>query len=342
MDRAHARHARRRRSLTDAEFTWAKPTPSRTRSGSRTSTATTSRGTGSRLGSLRCAGDCRRRNAALDADRRSAYRDRGISTRGSRRRTPHRTADPGRRDADGDCRCVHRGREPRYPAHLLDGRHRPCDRDADLRDRVRPISWRATGADSPGPRPIIVDQTGGPARLSKGDAPMVRQTRAGDGGGCSDGRASGRTRPFASVASLAAVGLALGIAAPAGAQPAAGGAFLDAQAASGRTAYGGSCAACHGTTLRGGVHGPDLTGPSFLSNWGSQTAAALYEYVRAEMPPGLGGFAPERNLPEHRRLPAAGERPCGGTAGAHRRRRGHRRRARRRSGKGCPRHGGCV
>ena len=121
---------------------------------------------------------------------------------------------------------------------------------------------------------------------------MPRQTRAGHGGGCSDGRASRRTRPLASVASLAAVGLALGIAAPAGAQPAEGGAFLDAQAASGRTAYGRSCASCHGTTLRGAVHGPDLTGPSFLSNWGSQTAAALYEYVRAEMPPGLGGSVP--------------------------------------------------
>ena len=121
---------------------------------------------------------------------------------------------------------------------------------------------------------------------------MPRQTRAGHGGGCSDGRASRRTRPLASVASLAAVGLALGIAAPAGAQPAEGGAFLDAQAASGRTAYGRSCASCHGTTLRGAVHGPDLTGPSFLSNWGSQTAAALYEYVRAEMPPGLGGSLP--------------------------------------------------
>ena len=57
---------------------------------------------------------------------------------------------------------------------------------------------------------------------------------------------------------------------------------------------------------------------------------------------GARRIAPERNLPEHRRLPAAGERPCGGTAGAHRGRRGHRRRARRRSAKGRPRHGGCV
>ena len=47
-----------------------------------------------------------------------------------------------------------------------------------------------------------------------------------------------------------------------------------------------------GATLRGAMHGPDLTGPGFLSNWGSQTAAALYEYLRAEMPPGLGGSLP--------------------------------------------------
>ncbi|MXW35524.1 MAG: cytochrome c, partial [Chloroflexi bacterium] len=106
---------------------------------------------------------------------------------------------------------------------------------------------------------------------SEGEAPMPRQTRAGHGGGASDGRAPRRIRPLAGAAGLAAFGLALGIAAPAAAQPAAGGAFLDAQAASGRTAYGRSCASCHGTTLRGAVHGPDLTGPGFLGNWGSQT-----------------------------------------------------------------------
>ncbi|MYK87223.1 MAG: cytochrome c, partial [Acidobacteria bacterium] len=126
----------------------------------------------------------------------------------------------------------------------------------------------------------------------EGDAPMPRQPRAGHGGGASDGRAPRRTRPLAGAAGLAAVGLALGIAAPAGAQPADGGAFLDAQAAGGRTAYRRFCASCHGTTLRGAVHGPDLAGPSFLGNWGPQSAAALYAFIQARMPPGLAGSLP--------------------------------------------------
>ncbi|MCY4077123.1 MAG: cytochrome c, partial [Acidobacteria bacterium] len=146
---------------------------------------------------------------------------------------------------------------------------------------------------------------------------MPRQTSAGHAIGTGAGRASPGARRLAGVASLArqsspecsarraakpagvravlrhgllaAVSVALSIAAPAEGQPAEGGAFRDAQTASGRTAYGRSCASCHGATLRGAAHGPELTGRGFLSNWGSQTAAALYEYVRAEMPPGLGG-----------------------------------------------------
>ena len=112
---------------------------------------------------------------------------------------------------------------------------------------------------------------------------MPRQTSAGHAIGTGAGRA------WLGARSLAAVALALGIVAPAEAQPAEGGAFLEAQAASGRTAYGRSCASCHGATLRGAAHGPELTGRGFLGNWGPQTAGALYRYVRAEMPPGLGG-----------------------------------------------------
>ncbi|MCY4662199.1 MAG: PQQ-binding-like beta-propeller repeat protein [Acidobacteria bacterium] len=123
---------------------------------------------------------------------------------------------------------------------------------------------------------------------------MPKQSNADHAAGAGRDHASGSAGRPAAVASAltiaaAAVAATIGIAAPAGAQPASGGAFLEAQAASGRTAYGRSCAACHGATLRGAAHGPELTGRGFLNNWGSSTAAELLDYVRIEMPPGLGG-----------------------------------------------------
>ena len=121
---------------------------------------------------------------------------------------------------------------------------------------------------------------------------MPKGSYRGQLGQVGDGRTARGDRRRTTIASLAAIALTVVIVAPAGAQPPAGGAFLDAQATSGRTAYGRSCASCHGAALRGAAHGPELTGRGFLNNWGSQTAAALYEYVRAEMPPGLGGSLP--------------------------------------------------
>ena len=123
---------------------------------------------------------------------------------------------------------------------------------------------------------------------SKG-TPMPRQSGRSHAERTGDGWARQRTRRLATAAGAGAVAFVMATTVPAGAQPpASAGAFLDAQAASGRTAYGRSCAACHGATLRGAAHGPELTGRGFLSNWGSSTAAELFEYVRAEMPPGLG------------------------------------------------------
>ena len=115
---------------------------------------------------------------------------------------------------------------------------------------------------------------------------MPRQTSAGHA------IETGHRRASPGMRGLAGVALAFGIVAPVEAQPGEGGAFTEAQAASGRTAYGRSCAECHGAALRGAVHGPELTGRGFLTNWGARNAAALYEYVRAEMPPGLGGSLP--------------------------------------------------
>ena len=107
------------------------------------------------------------------------------------------------------------------------------------------------------------------------------------------------------VGSLAAA-VALGVVVPAaaGSQPGAVGApqeadgaptatdaggFTEAQAAAGRSAYSSACAECHAAALEGGSHGPALTGVGFASGWGERTAGELFDYIRREMPPGLGG-----------------------------------------------------
>ncbi len=61
------------------------------------------------------------------------------------------------------------------------------------------------------------------------------------------------------------------------------------QPAAGQAAYEESCAECHGTRLQGGAHGPALSGVSFSSVWGERSADDLFEFVRAEMPPGQVG-----------------------------------------------------
>ena len=82
-----------------------------------------------------------------------------------------------------------------------------------------------------------------------------------------------------------------GVAVPAGAGAPQGdrGGFTEAQAEAGRSVYAGACAECHGAVFEGGSHGPALSGVGFTSRWGERTAAELFEYVRREMPPGLGG-----------------------------------------------------
>ena len=69
--------------------------------------------------------------------------------------------------------------------------------------------------------------------------------------------------------------------------------FTEAQVALGRAVYAGACAECHGAALEGGSHGPALTGLGFESRWVGRTAAELFEYIRDEMPPGLGGTLSE-------------------------------------------------
>ncbi len=83
---------------------------------------------------------------------------------------------------------------------------------------------------------------------------------------------------------------ALGIGGDASAQQTdTDGPFTAEQAAAGRTGYARSCAECHGPTLRGSAHGPELAGASFQSVWGRRTTPELLEYLQADMPPGRGG-----------------------------------------------------
>ena len=63
--------------------------------------------------------------------------------------------------------------------------------------------------------------------------------------------------------------------------------YTAGQAAAGRTAYQGSCAACHAPDLSG-REGPQLAGANFLTQWGGKTAGELVGFMRATMPPGAG------------------------------------------------------
>ncbi len=73
-------------------------------------------------------------------------------------------------------------------------------------------------------------------------------------------------------------------------QPAAGekkvwdGVFTSAQAARGKAPFEQSCARCHNVELAGSQRGPALKGNVFWSKYENDTLAALYQYLRDNMP----------------------------------------------------------
>ena len=93
----------------------------------------------------------------------------------------------------------------------------------------------------------------------------------------------------AATAALALCGGFLGPLAFAAQQPAQGGIHTASQADSGRDVYTRSCASCHRTDLRGNFESPPLAGPNFLNFWGDRTPQALFERIRATMPPDRPG-----------------------------------------------------
>jgi mono/diheme cytochrome c family protein len=108
-------------------------------------------------------------------------------------------------------------------------------------------------------------------------------------------RTSARARALRVVAAAAALGLS---AAGANAQGllAAGGRLTPAQAETGKAAYAGACAACHGEGLEGGT-GPALKGAAFLGKWNDKTPQALFTVIKDTMPPtAAGSLTPQTAL----------------------------------------------
>lgn len=63
------------------------------------------------------------------------------------------------------------------------------------------------------------------------------------------------------------------------------GAYSEAQAELGESAYTKHCAECHGQDLAGDGFAPALKGPEFMSNWNGLTLGDLFERIRVSMPP---------------------------------------------------------
>lgn len=60
--------------------------------------------------------------------------------------------------------------------------------------------------------------------------------------------------------------------------------FTAAQAARGLETYREYCVSCHGSTLRGGLHGPALTNLAFFRTWGDRSFDTLYTFLSTQMP----------------------------------------------------------
>ena len=117
---------------------------------------------------------------------------------------------------------------------------------------------------------------------------MSREARVENGGSLRLVAAVLRTAAAGAIALAGSTG-GLGTVVAVAAQPqAADGGFTADQSAAGWAAYGRQCGECHGQGLFG-AEAPALRGVDFLTGWAGQTTDELFEYVRDEMPPGLGG-----------------------------------------------------
>ena len=86
-----------------------------------------------------------------------------------------------------------------------------------------------------------------------------------------------------SAAAVVAAGAAW---AQAAATPAA---FSAAQTERGAATYAAACSLCHGVDMSGGPGSPALEGPEFAFGWRGKPAGELFDYLKANMPPGMSG-----------------------------------------------------
>ncbi len=59
--------------------------------------------------------------------------------------------------------------------------------------------------------------------------------------------------------------------------------------ADGKSQYDRYCGECHGLTLKGSGHGPELAGPNFINKWGNRSTREFYTLISETMPAGDPG-----------------------------------------------------
>ncbi len=71
------------------------------------------------------------------------------------------------------------------------------------------------------------------------------------------------------------------------------GPFTQAQLDAGRSAYIGSCMACHGDTMSGSGEAPPIAGRAFMAAYGNVTTRDLFGAIKGAMPYGAAGSLPD-------------------------------------------------
>ncbi len=67
------------------------------------------------------------------------------------------------------------------------------------------------------------------------------------------------------------------------------GAYTEPQAERGAKTYMAQCSSCHGAEMRAGAGAPSLAGPEFTFGWDKKPVGGLFEFLKANMPPGQAG-----------------------------------------------------